>query len=103
MNSEKATLTQKFNLQSCYQCGACTGSCPVARKSKLNIRRLVCQFLRKKDLDELKEKLELWDCTTCKTCTIRCPMGVKPTDLIIGMRSLLVEEGDIPKFEGGEE
>jgi Fe-S oxidoreductase len=93
----ETTLELESHLQSCYQCGTCTGGCPVARKSKLNIRRLVSQFLLKKDLDDLKEKLELWDCTTCKTCSIRCPMGVKPMDLIIGMRSLLVEEGDIPE------
>ncbi|MEI9476822.1 MAG: (Fe-S)-binding protein, partial [Deltaproteobacteria bacterium] len=36
-------------------------------------------------------------CTTCKTCSIRCPMGVNPMDLIIGMRSFLIEEGDIPE------
>ncbi len=96
MAPTETTLGLESHLQSCYQCGTCTGGCPVARKSKLNIRRLVAEFLFKKDLDHLKEKLELWDCTTCKTCSIRCPMGVNPMDLIIGMRSLLVEEGDIP-------
>lgn len=85
-----------FRLHSCYQCGTCTGGCPVARKSKLNIRKLVHECLLKKGLGQLKEKPELWDCTTCKTCSIRCPMGVDPMDLIIGMRSSLVEEGDIP-------
>jgi len=48
-------------------------------------------------LEHLKERLELWDCTTCKTCTLRCPRGLKPMDLVIGMRGLLVEEGHIPK------
>ncbi len=50
-----------------------------------------------KDLDRIDEKPELWDCTTCKTCTLRCPRGLKPMDLIIGMRGTLVEEGHIPK------
>jgi Fe-S oxidoreductase len=50
-----------------------------------------------RNLEHLSERLELWDCTTCKTCTIRCPRGLKPMDLIIGMRGLLVEEGHIPK------
>jgi Fe-S oxidoreductase len=50
-----------------------------------------------KNLDRIHEKEELWDCTTCKTCTIRCPRGLKPMDLIIGMRGVLVEEGRIPK------
>ena len=91
------TFEKEFHLQSCYQCGTCTGGCPIARKSKLNIRRLVAEFHLNCDVEHLREKLELWDCTTCKTCSIRCPMGVNPMDLIIEMRSLLVEEGDIPE------
>jgi Fe-S oxidoreductase len=50
-----------------------------------------------KNLDRIEEKEELWDCTTCKTCTIRCPRGLKPMDLIIGMRGILVEGGHVPK------
>jgi Fe-S oxidoreductase len=50
-----------------------------------------------KNLDRINEKVELWDCTTCKTCTLRCPRGLKPMDLVIGMRGTLVEEGHIPK------
>ena len=97
MVPEEVTLEERLHLQSCYQCGTCTGGCPVARKSKLNIRRLVSEFVLRKDLDRLKKQLELWDCTTCKTCSIRCPMGVNPMDLIIRMRSFLIEEGDIPE------
>jgi Fe-S oxidoreductase len=50
-----------------------------------------------RSLDRIVEKVELWDCTTCKTCTLRCPRGLKPMDLIIGMRETLVEGGHIPK------
>ena len=50
-----------------------------------------------KNLDRTGEREELWDCTTCKTCTIRCPRGLKPMDLVIGMRGTMVEEGHIPK------
>jgi Fe-S oxidoreductase len=50
-----------------------------------------------KNLDRIMERVELWDCTTCKTCTLRCPRGLKPMDLVIGMRGTLVEEGHIPK------
>lgn len=91
------TFAQKFDLYGCYQCGKCTGGCPVSLKSNLNIRRLMIEGILGKHLEHLKERLELWDCTTCKTCTLRCPRGLKPMDLVIGMRGLLVEEGHIPK------
>ena len=97
MEASEETVAQKFDLYGCYQCGKCTGGCPVSLKSKLNIRRLVFEGILEKGLDRTNEREELWDCTTCKTCTIRCPRGLKPMDLVIGMRGTLVEEGHIPK------
>ena len=97
MELSEQTFAKKFDLYGCYQCGKCTGGCPVSLKSKLNIRRLMIEGILGKNLDRIAEKEELWDCTTCKTCTIRCPRGLKPMDLIIGMRGILVEEGHIPK------
>jgi Fe-S oxidoreductase len=96
MAQTEGAFAQKFELYGCYQCGKCTGGCPVSLRSRLNIRRLVLEGILEKNLDRINEKAELWDCTTCKTCTIRCPRGIKPMDLIIGMRSVLVEEGRIP-------
>jgi len=90
-------IAERFDLYGCFQCGKCTGGCPVSLKSKLNIRRLMIEGILEKITENINEKKEIWDCTTCKTCTIRCPRGLKPMDLIIGIRSLLVEEGHIPK------
>jgi Fe-S oxidoreductase len=97
MEASEQTMAQQFDLYGCYQCGKCTGGCPVSLKSRLNIRKLIIEEILGKNLERLNERLELWDCTTCKTCTIRCPRGLKPMDLIIGMRGILVEEGHIPK------
>lgn len=97
MELAELNLAGKFELYGCYQCGKCTGGCPVSLKSKLNIRRLMIEGILGKNLDHLEEREELWDCTTCKTCTLRCPRGLKPMDLVIGMRGMLVEEGHLPK------
>jgi len=97
MESSEESFAKRYDLYGCYQCGKCTGGCPVSLKSKLNIRRLMIEGILGKNLDRIHEKEELWDCTTCKTCTLRCPRGLKPMDLIIGMRGVLVEEGRIPK------
>jgi Fe-S oxidoreductase len=76
----------------CMQCGKCTGSCPEAGKTPFNIRVL----MRKKQFASAIEESLPWYCTSCSTCTIRCPRDVKPSEVIIDMRSLLVEEGRIP-------
>lgn len=97
MEAIEASLAERFELYGCFQCGRCTGGCPVSLKSKLNIRKLMIEGLLGRHLDRLAERDELWDCTTCKTCTLRCPRGLKPMDLVIGLRGSLVEEGRIPK------
>ena len=97
MEAPEQTMAQQLDLYGCYQCGKCTGGCPVSLKSRLNIRRLMIEGILGRNLEHLSERLELWDCTTCKTCTLRCPRGLKPMDLVIGMRGSLVEEGHIPK------
>ena len=93
MAQAEEVFAQKFELYGCYQCGKCTGGCPVSLKSRLNIRRLVLEGILGRNIERINERAELWDCTTCKTCTLRCPRGIKPMDLIIGMRSALVEDG----------
>jgi len=37
-----------------------------------------------------------WYCTSCGACTLRCPRDVKPSEMIIDVRSAFVEEGQIP-------
>jgi Fe-S oxidoreductase len=87
----------KYELFGCIQCGKCTGGCPVSLNSPLNVRRLMHEALVLNELKTVYEKDELWACSACKTCTIRCPRELRPADLIVGMRTALIEEGHIPK------
>ena len=92
MNAE---LVQKHKLLECIQCGMCTGSCPVTRKTNLNIRKYMREvsILNKLALHTLNE---LWSCTTCSTCGVRCPKDLNPYEFLIDIRSIAVEEGQIP-------
>ncbi len=94
---ENESFYEKYELFGCIQCGKCTGGCPVSLNSPLNIRRLMHEALVLDDLESIYKKDELWACSACKTCTIRCPRELHPSDLIIGMRTALIEEGHIPK------
>ncbi|MBN1368398.1 MAG: (Fe-S)-binding protein [Dehalococcoidales bacterium] len=97
MQNTTQELITKFELAKCFQCGKCTSGCPVSLKSVLNIRRLMREVLLSPDTSNILAKTDLWDCTTCQTCTLRCPRGLKPHELVIAIRSLLVEEGNLPK------
>lgn len=76
----------------CMQCGMCTGSCPEAGITPLNVRSLVKRKQLKLEIHESAP----WYCTSCGECTLRCPRDVKPSEMIIEARSAAVEEGEIP-------
>ncbi len=75
----------------CIQCGKCTGSCPESAKTPLNIRMVV----RRKQFGSVSASQHVWYCTSCGACTIRCPRDVKPSEVLIHIRSDLVESGRI--------
>ncbi len=92
MNAQE--LTQKHKLLECIHCGICTGSCPVARKTSLNVRK----YMREVSVGGkvyVHPQNELWSCTTCATCGVRCPKEITPYDFLIDIRSLAVEQGQI--------
>ncbi len=84
------------NIQSCYQCGTCSGSCPAGARTNYLVRGII-----RKALLGLKNEVitapELWYCTTCYMCTDRCPQDVKPTDVIKAIRNVAVAEGHMLK------
>jgi Fe-S oxidoreductase len=92
MNAQE--LIQKHKLLECIQCGMCSGSCPVARKTNLNIRRYMREVSAMGKLS-IHPHNELWSCTTCSTCGIRCPKDLNPYEFLIDIRSMAVEEGQI--------
>ena len=95
-------IAEQLELFGCIQCGKCTGGCPVARKTVLNIRSMIYHMLVEPELDAVffKAHQELWDCTCCFTCVERCPKDVRPADLIIELRGQMVESGRIPETIG---
>jgi Fe-S oxidoreductase len=65
----------------------------VSLKTELNIRELMYYVLvagKKFEVDDIEV---LWDCTTCNTCTDRCPKEVNPMEVVVGLRSAVVEGG----------
>ena len=89
---ENTDSEKKSRVYMCMQCGMCSGSCPELGITPFNIRKLV----RKSHLRQGIEKSIPWYCTSCGECTLRCPRDVKPSEMIMEVRSAFVEEGQIP-------
>jgi Fe-S oxidoreductase len=97
MRVQSRQFAKEYRLFSCIQCGKCTGGCPMSLKTELNIRDLIYQVLvAGKNGFEIAGIEVLWDCTTCNTCTSRCPKEVDPMEMVVGLRSVVVEGGRIP-------
>jgi len=95
MSIEQGTFVQKYDLLGCIQCGRCTGGCPVTVRTPLNVRRFVNDAMDDERLEELSGKPEIWDCTTCNNCSLRCPKGLDPFEVLLGLRSMKAEDGNI--------
>ncbi len=77
---------------SCFECGICTSSCPVAEQFLLNphqMTRLAAFGASKHIINE--EVLRL--CLTCGTCQEYCPQSVNFIEFIKLARRLLIEQG----------
>lgn len=81
---------EKINL--CIQCGTCTASCPMGRRTAFRTRQLIRRALLGFKDEVLSDK-DLWLCTTCYTCLERCPRGVDPTDVILALRTIAANNG----------
>ncbi len=95
MSEELQSFIEKYDLYGCIQCGRCTGGCPVTVRTNLNVRRFVYDSIDEDALEELARLPEIWDCTACNTCAVRCPKGLKPVEVLIGLRGVMVLEGRI--------
>jgi heterodisulfide reductase subunit C len=85
----------------CYQCGTCTGGCPIAKRNpEFNPRRIVQRFLLK-GADKTPNP-NIWQCLLCHLCVERCPQEVKPSHVIIALRNKATQDGDIKEYIADE-
>jgi len=82
------------DLNKCFQCATCTGSCPWGWVNPLNMRLLIrlAQFGL-----EGYEGDDVWRCTTCNTCRLRCPRDVGIIEVVLAIRKMLGDTGLIPR------
>lgn len=97
---ERCVYLERLGLFGCIQCGKCTAGCPInyvtPAEEPFNIRRLVYDVLNADSEEIANEKHYLWQCSSCNTCSQRCPKEIEPRDVVMNLRSILVEDGSLP-------
>ena len=63
------------NFQQCFQCGTCSGSCPMNEEMGL-LPRQVMIMLQYGQAETLDKANTPWVCASCHSCLVRCPRGI---------------------------
>ncbi|HIC95444.1 TPA: (Fe-S)-binding protein [Candidatus Bipolaricaulota bacterium] len=92
---DRIVAERLLSLDFCYQCGRCSGVCPMSFLSDFRPRKFM--LAAQVDQEKLLESDLLWQCTTCNACINVCPQEVKPPEVITSLRSRRVETGLIPQ------
>jgi heterodisulfide reductase subunit C len=83
----------------CYQCGTCSGACPVANEMDVSPRKLM-RMIQVDLRDEVAASDAPWVCASCLSCAVRCPRDIPITDVMGMVRSLALAEGVGPRTDG---
>lgn len=79
-------------INSCIQCGVCTGSCPTANQWDYPPRKVIA-MVRAGLKDELLSSNSMWFCVSCYSCTVRCPRDIKPADIMHALEIIAIRSG----------
>lgn len=85
-------------LTSCYQCGTCASSCPVAKITERFNPRVVIKLSLLGEKDEVISGDAIWLCCSCYNCQERCPQKVEIADVVYALRNIAFKEGYIPNI-----
>lgn len=84
------SMTAEDIVDYCYQCGKCSGKCPLGHVMK-SPRVLIQEILLGEDVANSKD---IWRCLTCNECTVpECPMAINFAEFIRTVRTNAVREG----------
>jgi heterodisulfide reductase subunit C len=72
-------------INTCIQCGVCSGSCPVAGFMDHTPRRLIA-MIRADRKAMVMGSNTYWYCSSCYQCTVRCPRGIDIAELMYALK-----------------
>jgi heterodisulfide reductase subunit C len=83
-------------LESCIQCGTCSGVCPLSIYMDYSPRQ-VMELTRSDFKNEVLRSTTIWLCASCYACTVECPREIRITDIMYELKQRAIKEGVYPK------
>src|SRR5690242_875647 len=83
-------------LQSCIQCGTCSGTCPLSIYMDFSPRQMMA-LVRAGFKNEVLQSKTVWLCASCYACTVECPRKIRITDIMYALKQRAINEGIYPR------
>ena len=83
-------------LQSCIQCGTCSGVCPLSIYMDYSPRQVMA-LTRADFKNEVLKSHTVWLCASCYHCTVECPREIRITDIMYELKQRAIQEGIYPR------
>lgn len=82
-------------LESCIQCGTCSGVCPLSIYMDYTPRQIM-ELVRSDFKREVLKSYTIWLCASCYNCTVECPRQIRITDIMYELKQRAIHEGYYP-------
>lgn len=83
------------DLSKCYQCGNCSGSCPVSFAMEIPVSQVI-RFVQLGQEQTVLQANSMWLCVSCLQCQARCPKCLDPSKVMEALRRLSLRQGKGP-------
>ncbi len=77
----------------CFDCGSCTGVCPVSQAEAAFDPRRILHMIKMGLKDRLLDSEAIWYCSHCDTCAFVCPQGVQFSGVVDVLREMAIQQG----------
>jgi len=88
-------------LTRCFDCGTCSGICPVSKTNPAFDPRKILHMIKLGLKERVLRSRALWYCSHCDSCMFVCPQDVRFSSVVDVLREMAVSEGyfDPESFE----
>jgi len=93
---EVMTVAGCEQLQSCIQCGTCSGTCPLSIYMDFSPRQVMA-LVRADFKNEVLRSHTVWLCASCYACTVECPRQIRITDIMYALKQRAIRDGLFPR------
>ncbi|MGD8984823.1 MAG: FAD-dependent oxidoreductase [Desulfobacteraceae bacterium] len=77
----------------CFDCGTCTGVCPVSQAGSGFDPRKILHMIRMGLKEQLLSSPVIWHCTHCDSCAFVCPQNVRFSSVVDVLREMAMAQG----------